>query len=213
LTTHAHRPWYAGSLFSAGPRRPLTRDQRRIWTAQLELHRRSRAITATHRDVGKALLARLGEDGRLDPSQDTLAVDAGCCPRTVREALRRLNRLGLASWLRRLVRTRQGVRQTSNGYSLHLSDAPAVAVCCGGRTCRETSPSVIPPLYPPPQPVPLLDRAAALEVLAQRRREREAALAELFRKDTPDQERRSHLLANMVPTQTTTPRTASSSTR
>src|SRR3954454_22481547 len=122
---HAHS-WHAGSLFTPGPRRPLTRDQRRIWSARLELHRRARDLTALHVEVGRALLRRLGDDGRLDPSHATLADDAGCCERTVREALRRLNRLGLVSWLRRPVRTRDGVRQTSNSYGLHMGEAPAV---------------------------------------------------------------------------------------
>jgi hypothetical protein len=159
--THAH-PWHAGSLFSAGPRRQLTRDERRIWFARLELHCRSREITRTHRDIGKVILARLGEDGRLDPSHDTIAADVGCCPRTVREALRRFNRLGLVSWLRRLVRTQDGTRQTSNAYSLHLGNAPAVSRC-GGRTCRETPSYKNYPPYPlPQQPAPLLERIAAM---------------------------------------------------
>jgi hypothetical protein len=174
------RPWRTGSLFTPGPRLPLTRDQRRVWTAQLELHRRARAITPTHAEVGRSLLRRLGEDGRLDPAQDTIAADAGCCLRTVGEALRRLNRLGLVSWLRRLVRTRLGVRQTSNGYALHLGDAPPVSRC-DGRTCRGTQIPLIPPLTPP-QPAPLLDRAAALEALAKHRKSRATMIAGLLRR-------------------------------
>ena len=142
------RPWHAGSIFGDGPRLPFTREQRRIWRARLELHCRARAITALHQKIGRALLARLGTDGQLDPAQDTLAADAGCCERTVREALRRFNRLGLVSWLRRLVRTRVGVRQTSNAYSLHLGAAPPVSRC-GGRTRREISPPYDFPSSPP----------------------------------------------------------------
>lgn len=179
MTTHAHS-WHAGSLFTGAPRVPFTREQRRIWSARLELHRRARAITSLHAEVGRALLRRLGEDGRLDPAHDTLADDAGCCPRTVREALRRLNRLGLVSWLRRLVRTRQGVRQTSNAYGLRLGTAP-VTVRCEGRTCRETR------LYKnlsstPAQPVPLLDQAAALEALSRHRESRATVVTGLLMK-------------------------------
>lgn len=180
MTTHAHpRPWHAGSLFTAGPRRPFTRDQRRVWTARLELHRRARAITALHVEIGRALLRRLGEDGRLDPAHDTIADDAGCCPRTVREALRRLNRLGMVSWLRRLVRTRLGARQDSNSYIIHLGDAPPV-IRCEGRTHRETRLSQI-PLLTPPNSVLLPEPAAAREALARIAQER---MAVLMRKGT-----------------------------
>lgn len=179
--THAHpRPWHGASLFNAGPRQPFTRDQRRIWAARLELHRRAHAITALHVEVGRALLRRLGEDGRLDPSHDTLAADAGCCPRTVGEALRRLNRLGMVTWLRRLVRTRLGVRQTSNAYCLGLGDAPP-ASRCDGRTRQGTNWSKILPLTPP-QEMPLTDRVSALAALATIAQGRAAAVAERLRK-------------------------------
>ena len=173
------RPWHRDSFFTA-PRRPLTRDQRRIWLARLELRRRSRAITTLHVEIGRALLRRLGEDGRLDPGHDTLAEDAGCCPRTVREALRRLRNLGMVKWLRRLIRTRQGVRQTSNAYQLRPDGpAPTTPIRCDGRTYRETTPlrnSEAPPSSFNP---------AAAAVLAQIRERRTFAVAELLRKGRP----------------------------
>lgn len=117
-------PYYANSLFTPGPRRPLNREQKRIWRARSELQRRAGQITALHVEIGKALLRRLGSDGRCDPCHETLAADVDCCPRTVGEALRRFRRLGMLEWVRRLVRRGQVVRQTSNAYRLLMGEAP-----------------------------------------------------------------------------------------
>lgn len=132
--------FHAQSTFSAGPRRPFTRDERRIWLAMVEMHRRAQSLTALHALIASCLLRRLGVEGRCDPSHDTLAADAGCCPRTVREALRRLRRLGLLSWLRRLVRVGGAVRQTSNAYELCLSGSPARSAAATIRRRREPCP-------------------------------------------------------------------------
>jgi hypothetical protein len=125
--------WHAHSLFTVGPRRPLNRDARRIWVARAELHRRARRLTCLHVEIGRALLRRLGVDGRLDPAHATIAADAGCCARTVRRALRRLAELGLLTWQRRLVRAGWRAEQTSNAYELHLGDAPPPPGCHNSR--------------------------------------------------------------------------------
>jgi Helix-turn-helix domain len=175
------RPWRRGSEHGPGPRRPLSADQRRIWLARAELERRAGRLTALHVDVGRALLKRLGEDGRCDPAQTTLATDAGCSERTVRRALAALRELGLLAWAQRLVvrpwpaggRGATRAEQTSNAYALELPAAPLIPALprrrrgghprdCGGQAGRGTSPRLI-PIAPPP-----FDPAAwkALEAIA-----------------------------------------------
>src|SRR3954468_4729752 len=110
--------FHAQSQFTAGPRRPLTIGERALWLARLDAARRARRITPAHDLVARALLKRLGPDGRLDPAQDTLAHDTGLSDRTVRRALRALADAGLLTWQRRLVRDGWRCRQTSNAYCL-----------------------------------------------------------------------------------------------
>jgi DNA-binding transcriptional ArsR family regulator len=110
--------FHAHSLFGDGPRRPLTIGERALWLARLDAARRARHITPAHELVARALLKRLGPDGRLDPAQDTLAHDTGLSDRTVRRALRALADAGLLTWQRRLVRDGWRCRQTSNAYCL-----------------------------------------------------------------------------------------------
>jgi Helix-turn-helix domain len=118
-------PFHAHSLFTAGPRRPLTIGERALWLARLDTARRARRITPGHELVARALLKRLGLDGRLDPAQDTLAHDAGLSDRTVRRALRALADAGLLTWQRRLVRDGWRCRQASNAYAL-LPEGPVL---------------------------------------------------------------------------------------
>ena len=87
--------FHAHSLFGDGPRRPLTIGERALWLARLDAARRARRITPSHELVARALLKRLGPDGRLDPAQDTLAHDTGLSERTVRRAIRALADAGL----------------------------------------------------------------------------------------------------------------------
>jgi hypothetical protein len=61
--------------------------------------------------------------GRLDPSYDAIARKAGCCRRTVADALRRLRDLGMLGWLRRCEEDRDKagrfrLRQRTNAYGL-----------------------------------------------------------------------------------------------
>jgi hypothetical protein len=118
------RPWHRGSVFGDGPRHPLDRERRAQWKARLAMHERAGRITATHEKVGLALLHRLGQDGRLDPSHATLASDTGRAPSTVKRALARLKQCGLVAWVLRIVRDGNRVVQTSNGYLVTLGSAP-----------------------------------------------------------------------------------------
>src|SRR5215211_3397122 len=110
--------FHAHSLFGDGPRRPLTIGERALWLARLDAARRAHRITPAHELVARALLKRLSPDGRLDPTQDTLARDTGLSDRTVRRALRALADAGLLTWQRRLVRDGWRAIQTSNAYCL-----------------------------------------------------------------------------------------------
>jgi hypothetical protein len=83
---------------------------------------------------------------------DTIAADAGCCPRTVRTALARLAELGLVRWINRLVRVGPRAQQTSNAYTLIVAAVAAFvprvrrATRCtasGGKSCRETRSDLI----------------------------------------------------------------------
>jgi AraC-like DNA-binding protein len=133
MSTAHPRPWRRGSLFTDGPRHPLDREQRAVWRARLDIARRGGRITATHAEVGRALVRRLGQDGRLDPSHETIAGDAGCSDRTVRRALEALAGCGLVRWVRRLVRDGWRAVQTSNAYEL---TAPGQGTPCGGQNGR-----------------------------------------------------------------------------
>ena len=146
LRRHA-RPWHRGSEFGDGLRFPLDREQRCVWRVRLDLARRAGRITALHALVGEALLRRQGRDGRCDPAHDTLAEDAGCCPRTVRTALKALFELGMLRWVNRLVRVGDHVEQTSNAYTFIVAAAAAFVprprrkspcATSGGKSCPQT---------------------------------------------------------------------------
>ena len=160
------RPWHRESLFGEGPRKPLSDDQRRVWLARAQLERRAGRLTSLHVDIGKALLKRLGQDGRCDPAHATLAADLVCGPSTVGRALNRLRDVGLLTWEQRLVRrpwpaggagaTR--VEQTSNAYAFLLPTEPVAAPRSrpvrvrlpdrSGRADAQTLPLLI-PMEPP----------------------------------------------------------------
>jgi AraC-like DNA-binding protein len=160
---NAHpRPWHKGSLFGEGRRVPLDRERRARFRYLLNAHHRGGGITRAARDVGEALLRRLGTDGQCDPSHDTLATDAACSARTVRRATARMHTLGLLRWQQRLVRTSWRAEQTSNAYELIPSANPPAP--CGGQRGRETRRILIPTV-----PVISGDRAEALAALARRR--------------------------------------------
>lgn len=144
------RPWHRGSLFGSGPRRPLDREQRARFRYLLNAHHRAGRLTRAARDVGEALVRRVGTDGQCDPSHATLAEDAACEVRTVQRATDAMRDLGLLRWQRRLVRNGWRAEQTSNAYELLTAvEAPIVPVRCGGHSARETRSCTDSPLYPP----------------------------------------------------------------
>ena len=132
MPAHSHpRPWHRGSEFGDGLRFALDREQRAVWRARLDTGR----VTALHEKVGQALPHRLGTDGRCDPSHDTLAADAGCCPRTVFEALKRLAGLGMLRWINRLDRVGDAVRQISNGLHADRRGCLSLRPTAAARKC------------------------------------------------------------------------------
>lgn len=84
------------------------------------------SITPKTLAVLEALVWRFhnAKSGLCFPSIKTIAAAVGCSPATVQEALRRLESLGLISWVHRLKRVtdrlgRTRPVRTSNGYRLH----------------------------------------------------------------------------------------------
>lgn len=117
-------PWHRHSVFGDGPRIPMCRERRAVWKARIEIHRRAGRITDGESYVGLALLKRLGQDGRCDPSHQTLADDSGESVSTVQRALKAFRACGMTSWVRRLVRDGWRACQTSNAYLLTLGKPP-----------------------------------------------------------------------------------------
>jgi hypothetical protein len=167
------RPWRRDSVFGDGLRIPMCRERRAQWKARIAMHERAGRITSDHEKIGLALLKRLGQDGRCDPSHETLAADSGKAASTVQRALKRLAECGLLGWLRRIVREGSRVVQTSNSYMLTLGNPPTFPEYrCETRTDRQTLQAVIP--YVPTASA--AEIAAAQIVLAQRRASIEARL-------------------------------------
>jgi len=167
--------WHRGSVFGDGRRRPLTRDDRARFKFLANMHHRAGRLTACGLDVAEALLRRLGADGRLDPTQATLAKDAGCDDRTVRRALVNLRDNGLVQWCRRLVRDGWGARQTSNQYELLTSSKPPLIPTprYGGHSDRGSRKILIQSALPLPSPA---EQQAAIAALARVREARAALL-------------------------------------
>lgn len=179
---YAHpRPWHRDSVFGDGARVPLNRNERARFKYLLNAHHRAGRITRACRDIGLALLKRLGTTGRCDPAYRTLAADAGCkCAKTAERATAALKVLGLLTWQRRLVRTSATgwrAEQTSNQYCLLPSLASLNApLRCDRQNVRETNSfdkskeSSFVPVFSDDE------RAAGLAALAERRRVVEARM-------------------------------------
>ncbi|HTW71149.1 MAG TPA: hypothetical protein VME47_14760 [Acetobacteraceae bacterium] len=173
---HHPKPWHRGSVFGDGYRRPLDREKRARFRYLLNAHHRGGKLTRAARDVGEALLRRLGTDGQCDPCHATLASDAACCDRTVRRATAAMRDLGLLRWQTRLVRAGWRAEQTSNAYELvpTLAAPPVLPrVRCGGQNVRESRKVEIQSSLPLPSPA---ERQAAIEALARVRAARTALL-------------------------------------
>lgn len=183
----ARAPWpvWRGSVagpvrFAAMSRKEAAnlRHAARHWNCNT--HRKGRhsgVIGRTALDVYEALALDFQNfrTGRLDPSLDAIAYKAGCCRRSVRNALARLRDLGMITWQRRCEEYRDEsgrfrLRQRTNAYRLLPPSQ--------WRGYRE------PPAPPPPSPdtlgaperVPDPIEAAVAELT---RGQRKAALAAL----------------------------------
>jgi hypothetical protein len=128
------RRYRRDSQFGPGPQIPLDREQRARFRFLLGAYRAAGRITADTREVGETLCRMLGQDGRLDPSHDTLAEWAKCHVATVKRALSRLRELGLVHWVRRLVRNGWRCEQSSNAYALITSANPVFS--CDAQPAR-----------------------------------------------------------------------------
>ncbi len=120
------RPWRRGSDYAAPPRNALDRDQRHVWRRRVVAELRSGNLPGKAVLTAEALLACMGADGKLYPSQQAIADKAGIGTRSVVRHIDCMVELGLIRKHRRLVRlpwpeggrgaTR--VQQTSNAYEL-----------------------------------------------------------------------------------------------
>jgi hypothetical protein len=170
---HHPKPWHRGSIFGDGTRTPLDRNGRARFRFLLNAYRRARRLTRAAVDVGEALVKRLGDDGRCDPSHETLARDAGCSESTIGRSLVQMRDLGLLRWDRRIVRNGWRAEQTSNQYQLDpTGESPAPLpnrpVPCDRHFERETRTDVI--------QIPGLEVKKAQEALARVRQRMEARM-------------------------------------
>jgi hypothetical protein len=159
-------------VFGDGLRQPIPREGKARLGWLLRQFRRAGRITADQLKVGEVLVRMLGADGRLDPSQATIADWADCSLATAKRALVRLRGLGFLRWQRRLRRdTGTGWRceQTSNAYVL----CPACEAQCEPPIRRFDSEKIahqqerrVPPA--PQGPTDLLERRQR-QVLADQR--------------------------------------------
>jgi hypothetical protein len=164
MTKAHHR---SSSRYGDGPRMTMCRERRAVWRARLTMFRRARKITPLHEDIGLAMLRRLGADGRLDPSHETVADDVGCDPRSVRRALAGLKAFGMVLWVNRIVRAGWRVAQTSNAYMLTLGEpASILAICSGGQRARLIFKKESISCQKPALEVSAEERKAAQEMLA-----------------------------------------------
>jgi hypothetical protein len=174
MPTAHPRPWHRGSEYGPGLRRLLDREQRARFRYLLHAHHRTGRLSRASRDVGEALVRRLGADGRLDPAHTTLAEDAACSARTVRRAAVTMRNLGLLRWQTRLVRVGWRAEQTSNSYELvpmgvnPPENRPHSCGGHGGREIRRDRDSTV-------QTAPAAVSPADRDALERRARERQAA--------------------------------------
>ncbi|MDB5244003.1 MAG: helix-turn-helix protein [Spirosoma sp.] len=163
---HHPRPYRGDSIFGHGPRVPLAKAQQRMVTAKLEAARIDRLITHGDVAIGRVLVELGGSHGAIHPTYATIAERAGCCVRTVGNALKRLRGIGLLDWARRMVRVGQRAAQTSNAYfwkpDAQLPDPPIKAARSKGKGCSQGPDSLSILLS-------LQDRTASLMALAARR--------------------------------------------
>jgi hypothetical protein len=135
-------------LFTDGRQAPIDRTDRARVMALAESARRRGEITHSAVGILRELLHRFAnlKDGRCFPSYERLAEAAGCCARTVGRCIQALERVGLVTWVNRIVRVRERdepswrVMRTSNSYDFPaIAKAPRPAVSTKGHFDRGTS--------------------------------------------------------------------------
>ena len=172
--------WRGNAKFGEGRRVAHNHQSRALWRVRVSVARAKGKLTASFVDVAMALLKRLGENGRLDPSHATIAKDALVSERTVRRALAALKGLKLLSWEPRLRKDPLSWRteQNSNAYVLETegSGAPEISAASGGQTGRATKIPMFTKEKPQGSTVPPADAWDAREALRKMREVREALL-------------------------------------
>jgi hypothetical protein len=185
MPTPHPRPWHRDSVFGDGLRLPLCRERRAVWKARIDLARRAGRVTDGEAYVGQALLKRLGQDGRCDPSHQTLADDSGESVSTVKRALKAFWACGLVNWVRRLWRNGSRVMQDTNAYLLTLGEPPKFPrVRCEVQRGRETSSVDKSTGHLPVPSLSAAERAIANAALVERQRVIEARLLSKWRGST-----------------------------
>jgi hypothetical protein len=120
------RRFHNNASFGAGPRRPLTREDRARLRFLGRQYRLNRKLTPAWWDVLEALVSFTGPDGRCDPSVESVGLRAGgIVPSTVHAALNALESLGLLRRFPRLIRIGRRTQQTSSAYVLLPNGTPA----------------------------------------------------------------------------------------
>jgi hypothetical protein len=118
-------------LFGAGRPRPMDRNMKarimvraRSLMRRTEKHKHYGQVTAKFYAVLEALLWGFHNqhNGLCFPSYDRIAARAGCARSTVALAIKALESAQILTWVHRLVRKRDRVLRTSNGYRFY--DAP-----------------------------------------------------------------------------------------
>src|SRR4051794_35425230 len=117
--------WKNSSIFGTGRRVPLDREQRAQFRAKLQLNRRPGRLTIAAAHIGRILVDKLGADGRLDPSIETLATLAAVDASTVKRALAQLKAFGFLDWMRRLVRNVSTGWRCEQGTNAYVLSVPA----------------------------------------------------------------------------------------
>ena len=115
------------SVFGPGRRVPVDREFRAVFKAKLRFNRRPNRLTFACVTVGDYLVRACGTDGRLDPSNDTIAAACGIAPSTAAHARKRLRSCGFLDWDQRVLRVPDRgnllgycVVQISNAYVLRI---------------------------------------------------------------------------------------------
>jgi hypothetical protein len=138
------------SVFGPGRRVPVDREFRAVYKAKLRYNRRPNRLTFACVAVGDYLVRACGTDGRLDPSNDTIAAACGIAPSTAAAARKRLRLCGFLDWDRRVLRVPDRgnllgycVVQISNAYELRTLNHD-LEICCDADLRKATRKTAFP---------------------------------------------------------------------